>query len=187
MSVEKINASDAAGAAVVRGGSVGSEQVDPHGYYTFTCVGPDGNVKWEDDIHNIVTTVGKNALLDVFFGTGVQGAGKTTWYMGLANSAPTVAAGDTMASHSGWAEKTGYTESTRPAVAFSAAGSGSKATSSDVSFSINATATIGGAFLANNATKGESSSTLYSVGAFTVGDKIVSSGDTVNVSYTASA
>jgi len=186
MTVEKINITDTTDASVVRGGSLG-DTVDPHGYYTFTCIGPDGNVKWEDDIDNLVTTVGKNALLDVFFGTGVQGAGKTTWYMGLANSAPTVAAGDTMASHSGWEEKTGYSQSTRPAITFSAASSGSKATASVVAFSINATATIGGAFVANNNTKSETSSTLYSVGAFTVGDKIVTSGDTINVTYTASA
>jgi len=185
MTVEKINATDLTDASVVRGGSM-SDQLDAQGYYTFECVGPDGGLKWTDDIENIVATVGKNAILNVFFGTGIQTAGKTTWFMGLANSSPTVAAGDTMGSHSGWAEKTGYSQSTRPAVAFSAASSGSKATSSAVSFSINATATIGGAFVANNSTKGETSSTLYSVGAFTVGDKIVTSGDTINVTYTAS-
>ena len=186
MTVEKINVTDSADASVERGGTFGSK-VDPHGYYTFECVGPDGGLKWKDEIHNIVATVGKNALLDVFFGTGVQGAGKTTWFMGLANSSPTVAAGDTMSSHSGWAEKTGYSQSARPQIAFSSASSGSKATSSAVSFSINATATVGGAFVANNSTKGGTGGTWYSAGAFTVGDKIVTSGDTINVTYTASA
>ncbi len=114
MTVEKINVTDSADASVERGGTFGSK-VDPHGYYTFECVGPDGGLKWKDEIHNIVATVGKNALLDVFFGTGVQGAGKTTWFMGLANSSPTVAAGDTMSSHSGWAEKT---EVKQPALLF---------------------------------------------------------------------
>lgn len=186
MPVEKINVYDAASAGVTRGAAQ-SEGVNAEGIYTVTCFGSDGQEKWQDTFENTVATVGKNALLDVFFATGAVGVGKTTWYMGLTNSAPTTSAGDTMASHAGWSEKTGYTESTRPAVAFSAAASGSKATSANVSFSINATATIGGAFIANNSTKSETASTLYSVGAFTVGDKIVSSGDTINVTYTASA
>ncbi len=80
-----------------------------------------------------------------------------------------------------------FITSARPQIAFSAASSGSKATSSAVSFSINATATVGGAFVANNSTKGGTAGTLYSAGAFTVGDKIVTSGDTINVTYTASA
>lgn len=186
MTVEKINASESATSFVVRGAS-SSESVNAEGVYTVTCVGPDGQEKWQDTFENTVTTVGKNALLNVFFATGAIGAGSTTWYMGLTNSAPTTSAGDTMASHAGWSEKTGYSESTRPAVTFQTASSGSKTTSANSSFSITGTATIGGAFIANNSTKGESSSTLYSVGAFTVGDKYVSAGDTINVTYTASA
>jgi len=95
MTVEKINATDSADASVERGGSFGSK-IDPHGYYTFECIGPDGGLNLKDDFHNFVATVGKNGLLNVFFGTCVHGAGNTSWFIGLANSSPTVASGVTL-------------------------------------------------------------------------------------------
>jgi hypothetical protein len=52
-------------------------------------------------------------------------------------------------------------------------------------FSINATSTIAGAFLASDNTKGGTSGVLFSVSNFTSpGDRNVVSGDTLNVTYT---
>lgn len=164
------------------------EQVMPHGTYTVECVGPDGKVKWADTIDNLVTTVGKNDLLDKY----LAGSGYTaTFFLGLIGSASYTtgpAAGDTAASHGGWAENTAYSEGTRPAPSFAAASGGSKATSAAVAFSINADSqTIKGCFLITNSTKGGTTGILYSAGTFTGGDKAVGSGDTLNVTYTASA
>jgi hypothetical protein len=54
-------------------------------------------------------------------------------------------------------------------------------------YSINATQTVGGAFLISNSTKGGSTGTLYSASDFTSpGDRSVVSGDTLNVTYTLS-
>jgi hypothetical protein len=66
--------------------------------------------KWADTIDNIVVNAGLNHILDVVLSGGTQ---ITTWYLGLLSATPTVAAGDTMASHGGWTEITAYDEAVR--------------------------------------------------------------------------
>lgn len=142
-------------------------------------------VKGHDTIENVVTTVGKNDALDKY----LAGSSYTAaWYLGLIDNGSwsAVDATDTMASHSGWTENTGYSQSTRVAASWSSASAGSKALSSAASFSINADDTIKGCFLASNSTKSGTTGILYSAGTFTGGDKVVQNGDTLNVSYTAS-
>lgn len=146
------------------------------------CFDKNGNVKWKEHFHNLVMTGGKNDLLDKYFG----GSGYTAaWYMGLVDNAgwSAYAAGDTMASHAGWAESTAYSNTNRPTVSFSAASAGSKATSTAVAFNINASATIRGAFLATNNTKGGTTGILYSAGSFSA-TRAVENGDTLNVTGT---
>jgi hypothetical protein len=117
-------------------------------------------------------------------------------YMGLiaSNNYSAIAAGDTMSSHGGWFESgaatalvPGYSQSTRRQITFAAASGGSKATANAVVFSMDRAGTVKGAFIANNATKAGTTGTLYSAGLFTVGDKVVTAGDTLNITYTASA
>lgn len=183
MQHEKLNAVDACGAVVERNVGV-SEQLSATGQYTVTCVGADGQIKWEDTFKNLVVTEGKNDLLDKYF----TGSSYTaTWYLGLVDgaSAPTYAAGDTMSSHAGWTENEDYAAATRPAPTWNGASSGSKATNA-TSFSIDATATIAGAFMTTDNTKGGTSGILYSAGNFSGGNRSVASGDTLNVTYTAS-
>ena len=192
--MEKGNAQSLALSGVSR--SVGStEAANATGVYTATCYDAQGNVKWTDTYSNLVTTVGKNFLLD----TALSGAAYTAaWYLGLISltsytTGPAV--GDTHASHGGWVEDVGYSNATRVAPSFGTASAGSKATTA-TAFSINATTTIKGTFLASQSAKssvaastGSGSATtnvLYSAGLFTGGDKAVASGDTLNVTYTAS-
>lgn len=185
MEFEKLNSVELGGAAVSKG-SLQAEGADAHGFYTVECIGADGKVKWSDQIKNLVTTVGKNFALDTYLAGSAYTA---AWYMGLISLTSYgvgPAAADTMASHGGWAEDQTYSQATRPAPAFSAAAAGSKATSSAVVFSINGTTTIKGCFLNTVSTKGGTTGTLYSAGLFTGGDKAVASGDTLNVTYTAS-
>jgi hypothetical protein len=181
MQSEKINPVDTAAVAVAQGAGM-SEQISIAGAYTVECFDTDGNLKWSDQIKNLVVTVGRNDLLDKYF----QGSSYTAlWYLGLIDSGGTYAAGDTMSSHAGWTENTGYSNSTRPAPTWNAAASASKSTTA-TAFSINATGTIGGAFLTTNNTKGGTTGILYSAGNFTGGNRSVASGDTLNVTYTAS-
>lgn len=181
MQSEKLNALDVAAVSVAAGAGQ-DEQIHVTGTYTVECVGSDGQVKWSDQIKNLVVTVGKNDLLDKYFsGTSYTAA----WYLGLINSGGSYSATDTMALHGGWTENTGYAAATRPAPSWGSASAGSKATTA-TAFSINASGTIGGAFLTTDNTKGGTAGILYSAGNFTGGNRTVANGDTLNVTYTAS-
>jgi len=79
MHTEKVDAQDSLGATTLLGGSVG-EQLSVTGRYDVKCLDADGNLKWEDSIENLVVTVGKNNLLDVYLGASTP---TTTWYMRL--------------------------------------------------------------------------------------------------------
>jgi len=148
-------------------------------YWKVTCLDKDGNVKWEENKKNLIATVGLNHILDVQFHGTTQ---VTAWYIGL-KAAGTPAAGDTMASHSSWAELTGYAGN-RKEWTEGAASSGSMTNSSSVDFTINATATVAGAFL-NTAATG-TSGTLYGVVDFSSARSVIS-GDTLQVTVTVTA
>ena len=191
--MEQVNANSLATSGISTSGSMG-EMLQARGVYTAQCFDANGNLKWEDTYTNLVTTLGKNDLLDKYLAGSAYTA---AWYLGLVDGAttPTYAAGDTLASHSGWSEiatGTGYTYSgsstNRATAAFGAASAGTKATSA-TAFAITATLTIAGTLLCATQARGTASNggagILYSVGSFTGGNKSVASGDTLNVTYTA--
>jgi hypothetical protein len=165
------------------------EQAGFGGVFKVECFGSDGNLKWSDEFHNLVVNEGLQDLNTKYF----KGVTYTAaWFLGLVTgpgSGTTFAAGDTLASHAGWTEYTDYS-GTRKAVTF---GTATLADPSVISnsgspsqFVITAPGgTIAGAFLCS-VTSG-TSGILFSAGDFTGGDKIVASGDTVNVTYTFNA
>lgn len=155
-----------------------------HGWVRVVCKDKEGNVKWVDEGPNLIVTVGRNKILDEALAGSTYTA---AWYMGLTDNTPVPAAGDTMGSHAGWAETQNYDEATREALTFSAASSGSKATSADASFTISAGGdAVGGVFICSDSTKGGTSGTLLSAKAFTGGNRSLSVSDVLNVSYTVS-
>lgn len=160
------------------------------GVFTVECRDAEGNLKWSEEFPNLVVNEGLQYINTQFF-TGVTYT--ATWYMGLVTgpgAGNTYAAGDTMASHAGWTEAVGYVQSARPTMSFGVATTADPSvisTSVPVAFTMNATANIAGAFVTTNNTKSGTTGTLFSVGNFTVGDRPVVFGDTVNVTYTFSA
>jgi hypothetical protein len=194
---ERMNGVDQTGASVLRGaGHTESGQLEDSavvGIYHVTCYDKDGNVKWQDTAKNVVTTVGKNLMLD----TALAGSSYTVTgpYMGLISSVSwsATAAGDTMASHAGWTEAgstNAPTFSARIAPSWSAASGGSKTTSATVNFTMTGAGTLEGCFLVYGSgavtTLMNTAGTLFSAGAFSGGAKVVGSGDTVQVTYTIS-
>lgn len=187
---EHLNAHEQAAPRVIKSGLVLDGALAVGMFHAVLMRGEE--VVWEDEFSNLVLNGGKADLLDKYF----AGAGYTAaWYMGLVDgdSAPTYNAADTMASHAGWTEATAYAAANRPTIAWNAAsatgggagsaGTGSKA-STAVAFSINATDTIAGCFLASNNTKGGTSGIAYSAGSFSGGNRAVQSGDTLSITWT---
>lgn len=152
--------------------------------YKFEAFDKDGNLKWEDEVHNLVTNVGLDEILDKFW----KGSSYTAaHYVGLQDGTPTNAAGDTMSSHAGWAEVTGYSEATREVLTLGTVSSQSVDNSaSKASFSINATVTVGGAFVTTNSTKSGTTGILVGEAALS-SDRSLTSGDTLNVTVTLTA
>ena len=196
MSTEMTISKDSCSATVTRGaGSL--EAVSPAGYYTTECYDKDGNLKWSDYIQNVVTDTGRNHMLGVQFRSVTQ---VTAWYIGLissvkgANNYATVANTDTQASHSNWGQcnsnnAPNYSQTSLRLVTFATAATKAIASSNATVFSITTSGTVKGAFLTtnpskNNLTVGPTTGFLYSAGLFSAGDKVVSNGDTLNVSYT---
>lgn len=146
--------------------------------------------KWTEVESNLVTTAGLNDILDKYFAGSSYTA---AWFCGLVSSVSFSAynAADTMSSHAGWLEAGGANAPTysgnRPALAFSAASGGSKATSSASSFTFTGSGTIKGMFGTTVTTKDGTTGVLYNAVNFTGGDRAVVSTDVVNVSVTYTA
>jgi hypothetical protein len=183
--IDKVTGVDTMAAGMGKNAVIG-DAATIKGRYVAECRDADGNLKWQDTIENLITTAGKNDMLDKHLAGSAYTA---AFYMGLISTASYTtgpAVTDTMASHGGWAEDQQYSQASRPTCAFSAAAAGSKELSAALSFSINATTTIKGAFINSVATKGGTTGILFSAGLFSGGDKAVGSGDTLSVSYSAS-
>ena len=160
------------------------------GVYKIQCFDAQGNLKWEAESKNLVVNVGLQDMNAKYF-TG--SAYTAAWYIGLygAGASNTPAASDTMSSHAGWTENTGYSNATRPACTFATPTTANPSvatnSASPASFTINATSTVGGAFLTSNNTVGGSTGTLFSAADFGApGDRSVASSDILNVTYTLS-
>jgi hypothetical protein len=163
-------------------------KVQAGGVFRIQCRDREGNVKWEEQSHNLVVNVGLQDMNAKYF----TGSGYTaTWYLGLYGAAASnnPAAGDTMALHGGWTEVTAYSQATRPQCVFgtptTADPSVATNSASPAAYSINGTTTVGGAFLTSSNAKGGTAGILVSASDFSSpGDRSVVWGDTLTVTYT---
>ncbi|RPJ55720.1 MAG: hypothetical protein EHM12_11670 [Dehalococcoidia bacterium] len=185
--IEKSKAGDTLAVALSRASGAGGS-ASAGGVYTTECVGPDGKIKWSASSHNLVVNQGLQDMNAKYF-TGTTYT--ATWFLGLYGAAASnnPVAGDTAATHAGFTEIVPYSNATRPACTFgtptTADPSVATNSASPAAFNINATATVGGAFLISNNTKSGTTGVLFSASDFaSPGDRTVASGDTLNVTYT---
>jgi hypothetical protein len=172
------------------------------GFYQVLCHDADGNLKWEENIPNLVVAAGKQLMLSTLLSSS---ASYTTVgpYLGLTKVSLTPLATDTMTTliSTNAAEFTNYTvggSAVRGTAVFGSPTS-SGASPSNVT-SITATAitytitgaggTVYGCFLVTgtgaSATLSSTTGTLYSEGNFSVA-KTTTAGDTVTVTYSTTA
>ncbi len=139
------------------------------------------------EIENDITNEGKNEILDIMFSDGSQIAA-SSWYIGLISSSgySALAAADTMASHSGWTEFTGYSQATRVAWGPGSPASQSITNASPATFDINASGTLKGIFVTSNSTKSGTTGKLWATGLFSA-DVPVTNGDQMKITYTVSS
>ena len=183
---DKAKSTDAVSAGLVAKTGF-TESAKAGGVYHVQCFDKDGNLKWEDQMHNLVVNVGLKDMNDKYF----SGSSYTAaWYLGLVTgpaSATTYAAGDTLASHAGWTEFTNYSGA-RKAVTFGSATTADPSvvgnSASPAQFSITGGGgVVAGAFLCS--VSSGTSGILFSEADFqSPGDRTVVSGDTLNVTYT---
>jgi len=135
--------------------------------------------------HNVVTNEGLNKLLNVFLSTHTK---ISAWYIGLkstthVNSSATYAA-------KVFTESTKYSETVRQAWTENGSTAQSIDNSTSVAtFSMNAASTADGAFLCSSTDKGSSTDTgavLFAHANF-ASAKVLSSGDSLQVTYTFTA
>ncbi len=124
---------------------------------------------------NVVVDAACNDMLSVYFKSGTQ---KPNWFIGLIDNAgfSAISASDTASSHSGWAEVANgaYSESTRPAWNSGSPSGRVLTSSSATNFTMAATTVVKGGFLISDSTKGGTSGTLWSAGAYGANQSLVS-------------
>jgi hypothetical protein len=187
---------DAMTATVTRGAGQ-NEPMMALGHFVAECYGADGKLKWTESFDNLVTTQGKNFLLDTVLIAGSAGTGALTnvnmfFRMSYITSGTPVI-GDTYATHAGFTELGSGVITPRGALTFSASAAGVKATSAAMTAAIVGTGTVTGVAinvlnaaavgtLGTVADTGQAAAVLYSAGLFGA-SKSVTSGDTLNVTY----
>lgn len=146
------------------------------------CLRVLGKEKWQSISKNITVDEGLNDVLSVYFNSGSASA---TWYIGLKSSAETPAAGWTAALiGTSFTEGVGYSEANRQTWTIAAPSSKTATNNaSPATFSMNASATIYGAFLINHNTKSGTFGKMWACSDFSVARPVVN-GDTLKVVYT---
>lgn len=158
-----------------------SQSIGAEGVYSIKCYDANGNLRWEENVHNLITYAGMFRLLNTYF-TGVNYT--ATWYIGYiaATPAPTLSYADTLTSHAGWTEssrsRTNYPASS--VGIFSGAGTSYAQFNSVIGgFSGASTITIAGVFLATSA---NNFGTLFSESLF-ANARTIYAGDTFSLTY----
>ena len=171
------------------------------GFYHVECRDAQGNLKWAEEVPNLVVAIGKQLMLDTLLkGSSYSVVGP---YLGLTKVSLTPAATDTMTTlvTTNAAEFINYTvggSAVRGTAVFASATSTgatpsnvTSSTATAITYTITgAGGTVYGCFLVTGTgavnTQSSTAGTLYSEGNFSVA-KAVTAGDTVSVTYSTTA
>ena len=186
MIIAKAQSSDAVSAGLVAKTGF-TDAARGGGVFHVQCFDKDGNLKWEDQMHNLVVNEGLQDMNTQYFKGSTYTAG---FFLGLVTgpgSGTAYAAGDTLASHIGWTEFTNYSGS-RKAVTFGTATTADPSvisnSASPSQFSITGGGGTGAGAVLCPVASG-TSGVLFSEADFqSPGDRVVVAGDTLNVTYT---
>lgn len=149
------------------------------GTFYFKARSADGLLLAEGSGDNIVTSQGINYAIGAALLNATPDA---TWFVGLTNGNPGVAAANTLASHAGWVENTSYNEASRPAWTGVAGTLLATNVAAPAIFTVaSGGSTFGGAFLCG-VTSG-TAGTLYSVAAFNAGNIVLPEASTLEITY----
>lgn len=133
--------------------------------YTVECIDKDGNVKWTEEVHNIIPTEGQNYFINASMANAVRYA---SWYVGIYNNNYAPVASDTMATLAvSGSENVSYSEATRPAFTLNAVANG-LVTNYDnpAEFTFTADSTVRGGFITSSSVKGGTTGLLLSAALF---------------------
>lgn len=148
--------------------------------YKFECFDKHGNLKWVEEVRNLVTNEGLNDLLNKY----LKGSTYTAaWYVGLKGTG-TIAAGDTLASHAGWSEITDYSGNRQALTLGTVSSQSVDNSASKAVFTFTGSASVYGGFVASASTG--TSGTLYGAADFGTSRSVVAS-DVLNVTVTLTA
>ena len=177
------------------------EGMTQEGYYHVECRDAQGNLKWEEQVPNLVVAIGKQLMLDTLLkGSSYSVVGP---YLGLTKVSLTPAATDTMTTlvTTNAAEFINYTvggSAVRGTAVFGASSSSGStpsnvttSTATAITYTITgAGGTVYGCFLVTGSgavsTQSSTAGTLYSEGNFATA-KTTTAGDTVSVTYSTTA
>ena len=151
----------------------------------------DGEVINTIEVPNAVTDLGKNDVLDVYHGVAAK---RAAFYIGLieqhdgsSQTFTAVADTDTLATHAGWVEYTGYTETDRqtwtPTTASSKAVTGTAASVFTMPGTVPVGSSIAGLILATDQAKATTSGLLWATAVF-AGPATFAADDQFRVTYT---
>ena len=177
------------------------EGMTQEGFYHVECRDAQGNLKWEEQVPNLVVAIGKQLMLDTLLkGSSYSVVGP---YLGLTKVSLTPVATDTMTTlvTTNAAEFINYTvggSAVRGTAVFGSSTSTgttpsnvTTSTATAITYTITgAGGTVYGCFLVTGSgavsTQSSTAGTLYSEGNFSVA-KAVTAGDTVSVTYSTTA
>lgn len=164
-------------------------------FYHFEARDRHGNLRWSEDIANLIPDAGANDLLTQY----LKGAAYTAaWFVGLidntgftslqnSDTAAKITTTTPTGGTNSWQENTGYSNANRVTATFGTAAARSISNSASAAvFNINATVVITGGFLASSNVKGGTAGVLYGEGQLSQ-NRSLFSGDTLTLTVTATA